>query len=688
MAAGRLNQGAFGAASDLALPPRLLDLRAISIAEGLRAGISVSVLAVASVVLGRPLLMEAALGAFLACICDAGGPLARRLPPLLLLAALGAAVVAGFGLLRAAPAYVILPAAALALFAGGLARGWGQRGLLIGNQIAVLVIFALDAPLPDVRVAATLAGWFAFGVLWVALLTPLFWPIQPFEPARRAVGAAWRQVGFLVRDLCALLAAPEQRETLWERHARRERRAVRAVIERARAVVRETLSVRGANSRRAGQALLRLETADQIFGALIALGDLLEQDHALAADPAPRRFLRRLAPLLGAIGAMIERGSGREVARLARAVEALAASPTSAAWAPVALNILQRLRVALTVSAPATADPGGEMGLGARLLAPLGEAMDPRSGTFRHAARLAVAGTLGIAVTLMRSDPYQHWLTISIVVTLQPNFATTWLRALERLAGTVLGAAIGALIAFLCPGPLAFAWALLPVTATALALRGVNFGLFIAALTPAIVLLVEIGAHGAGEFGVVFARVGYTLVGGALAVAAGLLLWPGREEGASRRLLTAAVAAHGRFASAALAACLGEGSVAAADDARRAAGLASNALEGGLARALLEPGRVERRAVDRALVVDAALRRFAARIAALQLDRAGLRALGPALGPWREWIGVAMAGLAAEPPQPPPPAPPALPGHVGEGFARLARQVDLVAGALGRAAEA
>ena len=38
----------------------------------------------------------------------------------------------------------------------------------------------------------------------------------------------------------------------------------------------ETLRARGATSNRAAQSLIRLEAADQIFGALIALSELLE----------------------------------------------------------------------------------------------------------------------------------------------------------------------------------------------------------------------------------------------------------------------------------------------------------------------------------------------------------------------------------------------------------------------------
>ena len=63
--------------------PTGLDLRAISMIEGVRAGLAAALPVAASVWLEQPLLSLAALGALLTCICDPGGPWRRRLPVLL-----------------------------------------------------------------------------------------------------------------------------------------------------------------------------------------------------------------------------------------------------------------------------------------------------------------------------------------------------------------------------------------------------------------------------------------------------------------------------------------------------------------------------------------------------------------------------------------------------------------------------
>ncbi len=77
--------------ADLARLPIAVDLRAISLAEGVRAALSIAAIVAADQWLHWPPLLEAALGALLTCLGDSGGPIRRRLPALLAFALLGAA---------------------------------------------------------------------------------------------------------------------------------------------------------------------------------------------------------------------------------------------------------------------------------------------------------------------------------------------------------------------------------------------------------------------------------------------------------------------------------------------------------------------------------------------------------------------------------------------------------------------
>ncbi len=665
--------------------------RAVSIAEGLRAALSVAAIVAVSEWLHRPPLMEAALAAWLTCLCDAGGPIRQRVPFLLGFAVAGAALSASFGLLGTlAPLPVVVGLAAAGVFCTSLLRIYGQAMMQVGNMLTVVLVLALTRDLPDLGHAAGLGLVFLGGSLWATLLTMAIWRVYPYAPAVRAVADCWWALAELSADLRALLRHPGPPETEWDRHAREHRSAVRTAIEAARVAVLATVRTRGPVSGRAAQSWIRLEAAEQIFRNLIALAALLQFERRPELRDAADHMLRRLGPVLRRLGQSMVTETEDRPARLERAAAAIADAATSVADSPVKLiadTIAERLRIAITLAQPGTLAPlpeGPTSGWRARVLSPLRANLDLGSAALRHALRAAAAACVGFAVTLAWPTSYGYWLTITLVLTMQPYFAVTLTRAAERIGGTVLGGAVGAAIATLCPTPVAMAVALFPLAVLALAVRAVNFGLFMACVTPVIMLLVELARPGQSQVDLAVMRALYTLGGGVLALAFSALLWPVWEPSRLRGELRAAITAHGRYACTEIAALLGEASPAKVERARRAAGVASNNAEASLQRALLEPARGDTARLEAALTIDAALRRIAGRVTALQVDAA----LHPhdrlAWQGWRDWIDTASSQLAEGradlPPRPPVPAGDAD----GDSLARIARQLELAAGALGR----
>ncbi|MGA3401775.1 MAG: FUSC family protein [Acetobacteraceae bacterium] len=677
-------------APDLARLPIGLNLRAISLVEGLRAALSVAVIIALNEPLGWLSLREAALAALWTCLCDPGGPIRRRLPLLLSFAMLGALITAGVGLLRGFGMPVALPLGAFALFALSFARVYGQVGQQFGNLLCFAVILALDRPLPDLATAASLAAGFVAGGLWATLLTLGIWRLHPYLPARRAVAEVYRRLALLAADLHAVMSAGSD-TTRWEAHAREHRRAVREAIEAARGVVFDTLRTRGAIGVRGGHSLIRLEAADQMFGALIALSDLAEQATGLE-QRAASRLLRRLRPLLQTLGRAILAADAARNPRIGRSIDAMAAEaaalPDTDPLRPLASRIVERLRIAHTLALPQNFLPGVDLAgrrppLLQRVLQPVRANLTWQSPALRHALRIVVMATPALAFTMVRFNQFDHWLTITIVATMQPQFALTYARALERVGGTALGGLVAAAVGLVCATPLAIAAAMFPLAVVAFAVRAVSLGLFMAALTPLIVLLVETGVPGTSEWSIAWARFAFTTLGGIIAVAAGFVLWPTWEPERLPQEARVAIGAHGVWAEAALASAAGASPAAAVEAARRGAGVASNSLEASISRALTEPGAAGRDRLEAALVIDAALRRCAGRLSAMQLDPGFPRVLSPAaLAAWRDWIGGAMRALAAgETALPPRPAVPEA-----DSLVRIARQIELMAGAMARMA--
>ncbi len=683
---------------DLARLPIAFDIRAISLMEGTRAALSIAVIMAASTVLGLPGLGEAALAALFTSLCDIGGPLRRRLPALLCFAGFGALVIATGGLVRGLVGglgpLAAFPFGVLVIFAASFVRIYGPQAQQVGMFLSVVAVLSLDHPTTEFGTALYLGAMFAGGGAWATLLTMLLWRIRPFQPVRRALARAYEALAAQARDLRALLSEPEIDVAAWAFHARAHRRTVRTAIEAARTTILDTMRGRGPMSSRASQSLLRVETADQLFGAMIALSDLLETA-AAAERVAAAHVIRRLRPLFAVFGheMLADRTDAhiqiaRSIAAMERDVEIL--PPGDRLRALVAV-IASRLQVLLVVAS--SPDRGPVMGEGARapqmwqaFITPLRANLSWRSAAFRHAVRVTVTAACALGFSLWHEGRFDHWLAITILVTMQPFFGNTFLRAAERVAGTTLGGLIAALLGLVVTTPLGNALAMFPLALVAFTLRPVSFGLFVSALTPMIVLLVELGLPGYADWAIAGTRVALTMGGGLIAVAACYLLWPDWQPNRLEAEIRDAIQAHGAYADAEIGFILRETPNAALEQARRAAGLASNNVEASVARALLEPRGPQNDRLEAAMVIDSALRRMAGRLTAMQYDSAQPGALEPsAWAAWRGWIAAAMAELGAGRTTLTP-HPPLAEGPHTAALGRIARQIELIAGTVARVA--
>lgn len=668
-----------------------LDPRGIRLAEGVRAALACAVILLLYEWLQWASLAYAALAAFLTCLCDTGGPIRSRVAMLLAFTVFGALIWAAFGIARGAGLWIAVPLAGAGILCASFARVWGVGPTAVGNLLSVVIILALDQAL-DVRLAAVIAASFLGGGLWATLLTMVIWRLHPYRPAQLAVSEVWRRLAALSGDLLGLARKDSVSMAEWEAHARAHRRAVREEIEYARAIVLDLVSMRGRLSARGSQALLRLETADQAFGALIALSDVLEAQASPERRQAAVLLLRLVRPAMLVLSRSMVSDHPVRIDRLERSLAmARSAAASDPALARIVDAIGDRLRIAAKLGMPGGSLPSGAV---------LGEAqprwwdgvwqpvlanLDWNSAMLRHAVRTAAVTVPSLAATQIWGGVFAHWLPITVILTLQPFYGATWQRALERVGGTVLGGLAGAGLAFAVRTPGALAAVMFPLCVVAFAARQVSFGAYVASTTPLVVVLIELIEPGHSAWDVAAQRVLFVLAGGVVAVLGSVFLWPSWEPDRLRREQGAALAAHARYADAVIAEMLGEAPTAATEAARRAAGVATNNLEASLGRALQEPRRNQRARIEAAMVVDATLRRIAGRLSALRHDLAAREALDAAgWRSWREWISSslrAFAGEAAARRERPD-------GHGPEGLARIARQVELLDGVLRRQADA
>jgi uncharacterized membrane protein YccC len=114
---------------------------------------------------------------------------------------------------------------------------------------------------------------------------------------------------------------------------------------------------------------------------------------------------------------------------------------------------------------------------------------------------------------------------MTVVIVLKPNFGGTLQRAVQRITGTVLGALVAAVLLLVLTNPWLLVVAALAVLAFAtFALRNRNYTLFSLALTPMIMLMLDI-AHPISVTDS-FLRSLCTIIGSFLALLSGYLLFP------------------------------------------------------------------------------------------------------------------------------------------------------------------
>jgi uncharacterized membrane protein YccC len=221
----------------------------------------------------------------------------------------------------------------------------------------------------------------------------------------------------------------------------------------------------------------------------------------------------------------------------------------------------------------------------------LRDVLSPNSPIFRHAVRVTVAAGVAAALGAWLSPSHAAWVSITTVAVLQPYTGTTMKLAAERVVGTVLGCLLVVGVAAASRSALVLALLMFPISMAAVVTRPRSYRLFTFFVTPVFVL---IALRSPGDWSTAAMRAGDVLLGGAVAVASALLIYPGWEEriglpGALAAMIRAVEAYRDTVLSAPRLRELRD--IARITETRRAAGLAISEAETSLERRLAEPMR-------------------------------------------------------------------------------------------------
>lgn len=151
------------------------------------------------------------------------------------------------------------------------------------------------------------------------------------------------------------------------------------------------------------------------------------------------------------------------------------------------------------------------------------------SNTFRHALRISIATLIGYIISLFFPLGHSYWILLTIIVILKPAYSLTKKRNYERLAGTVIGAAIGMLILyFIHKNDVLFIIMLLLMIGTYSFVR-TNYMIGVIFMTPYVLLLFHLLNNDSFKT-IITDRITDTAIGSVIAFVANLLLVPAWEH--------------------------------------------------------------------------------------------------------------------------------------------------------------
>jgi Fusaric acid resistance protein-like len=156
---------------------------------------------------------------------------------------------------------------------------------------------------------------------------------------------------------------------------------------------------------------------------------------------------------------------------------------------------------------------------------------------------LCMGVATGLAVAL-REPGHAFWLPMTVAVIVRPEYASVFVRTVNRVAGTVIGAALAAATLALQPGPVAVAVAAAVALCAAVLTAPKLYAYSVIGVTASALLASALGHVDPALAGL---RLLDTLIGASVALVFGYLLWPGARRLPATARLDAAVPAARRY---------------------------------------------------------------------------------------------------------------------------------------------
>ncbi len=547
----------------------------IKLARGLRIAITLGVSLVVGQLTANPNIgLSVGISSLFFLLSDAGGFYSTRAISLLFTVLISTGLVVLVTLVSHL-LFLKLILTFFSLFLAGYIALYGHPGVLSGIVIGLFTLFTLNLPSGGWEIASQRMMICLLAGGWTMILCLAIWPVNPYLPLKKSITQCYQGISKYIDQAQNRSEIEELKRVI----------QLRETLQNARQAWTLDRKLRLGNTRLGEAAIILIQDADNLITSIVNLTELVQlHQHdpqfvtvCILVDDALEKiavFCQNLVKLFWNQSVSVDSSPlKRIVIAIAQQKELQQKIIADHAEDYPALVVIERIVSTLETiirQLDCTAKTVTQVRNNQSISHPqknkiISEEIETISGFkitswfdplldnftfdssfFRHGLRLGIMTTIGVAIYSLAHIPQGNWLTITILVVLQPNFGGTFQRFFHRMFGTILGAIITPILWMIIPNSLILESINLGSMILGFSLVPFHYGLAVFFISIFAIGL-EMSRQG-GNWEVAIVRLLCTCVGAALAFVGAFVLFRHNEkEQLSAKLVKAIIASHDYF---------------------------------------------------------------------------------------------------------------------------------------------
>jgi len=438
------------------------------------------------------------------------------------------------------------------LFGAGYATVYGHPGTTMGIITGLFFLFGIELPAGDWWDGVLRVSICFLGGGWAMFLCLVMWPFLPFQPLRKAVAGCYQAIALYIED-CRTHPTAELERML----------KLKEALQNARDALTFQRMGRMGGSPMGELLIVLIEDADRLIASVVSLMELVEFYHdspqlltvRILIDDALSQIAivtKNLGKLILNKPALVDLGSLQLIAKAIAQQQQFQrqliqdnldnySSLMAVDRLVVILEVLiKQLKSTSAIVEEMDSIPRKGKGnskneitiLESKKISwyePLLDNFTLDSSFFRHGIRLGVTNALAVTIYSLVNIFQGFWVTLTIMLVLQPDVGKTFQRFFHRIMGTILGAVFTSILLAIISSEVILEGISVLSISIAYSLLRFHYGVAVFFISIFAMILSELRVP-VGDWEIAIIRIGCTLLGASLAVFAVFFLFREQEE--------------------------------------------------------------------------------------------------------------------------------------------------------------